>query len=131
VARRIAEAFAVRFPDLRLAHLGVFQHVDHPPGGSRLTVLADRSGITKQALIEIVDYLEEHGYVERIPDPADRRAKLIRMTALGWSVHEAAFSVVEELQREWAETLGPAKMRRLLGLLGELNDRLGLNVRHG
>lgn len=131
VTRHIASSFAAEFPDLRLAHLTVFQHLDHPPGGNRLTVLAERCNLSKQALIELIDPLERAGYVERAPDPTDRRAKIIRMTPTGWAVHARAFEVVGALQSEWERLLGPAKFRQLFELLVELNDRLGFDKRHG
>src|SRR5919199_1578753 len=57
-------------------HGSVFRHID--PEGSRLTVLAERSGLTKQAIGEVVADLESLGHVERTADPVDRRAKIIR-----------------------------------------------------
>ena len=46
-----------------------------------MSVLAERAAITKQSMAELVAHLERHGYVERVPDPTDRRAKLVRSTA--------------------------------------------------
>ena len=109
-----------RFPGLRKAHMPVIQHIDHPPFGSRLTELAEAAQMTKQSMGELVDTLEREGYLERIPDPSDRRAKLIRLTDLGWSVHEAASEIVSALQVEWARRLGEEKMEQLRQLLREL-----------
>src|SRR6266700_918492 len=61
---------------LRAAHTQVFENLD--PDGTRLTTLAERAQISHQAMGEMVDELVRHGYLERILDPADRRARLIR-----------------------------------------------------
>jgi DNA-binding MarR family transcriptional regulator len=115
------------FPELREAHMPVFQHIEHPPGGSRLTDLADLAQITKQSMGELVDHLERHGYVERVSDPDDRRAKLIRLTARGWAVHETADRVVSALQAEWTRQFGEDRMQQLTRLLRELSDELELD----
>jgi DNA-binding MarR family transcriptional regulator len=73
---------------------------------------------------ELVAHLERHGYVERVPDPSDRRAKLVRATAHGREVYAIAREALADIEREWTAHLGPAKMRRLRELLAELNDRL-------
>jgi DNA-binding MarR family transcriptional regulator len=114
------------FPDLRPAHFIVFQLLDPPPAGKRLTELAERAQMTKPSMLELVDALERQGYVERIPDPTDRRAKLIRLTEKGWAAYTSAFHAVLDLQAAWAARLGGAKFSRFLSLLRELNDALGL-----
>ena len=64
---------------MREGHGCVFGFIDLDHG-SRLTDLADRSGLTKQAVGEAVAELERKGYVERVPDPLDGRAKIIKLT---------------------------------------------------
>ena len=112
------------YPDLHAAHLIIFQVIDHPPAGSRLTELAERAQTTKQAMGQLVDALERGGYVERVPDPADRRAKQIRLTERGWAVHERGGEIVAELQTAWADILGAGKLAQLLVLLDELRTHL-------
>src|ERR671924_891491 len=70
------------YGDIRPAHGCVFGFIERT-GGARLTALADRSGLTKQAVGEVVADLEGMGYVERVPDPGDGRAKIIRLTDRG------------------------------------------------
>src|SRR5215203_3314113 len=70
---RVHARLRTEFPDLHAAHLIVFQVIDHPPAGSRLTALAERARTTKQAMGQLVDALERGGYVARVPDPAARR----------------------------------------------------------
>ncbi|HEX9298568.1 MAG TPA: MarR family winged helix-turn-helix transcriptional regulator, partial [Actinomycetota bacterium] len=70
------------FPDVRPGHAAVFLSVDRR-SGSRLTDLAEHVRLTKQGMMAVVDDLEARGYVRRVPDPNDARAKLVRLTASG------------------------------------------------
>jgi DNA-binding MarR family transcriptional regulator len=108
------------FSDLRAAHMPVIMYIDHPPGGTTITALAERAQMTKQSMGELVGYMEKRGYLERIPAPTDKRAKIVRLTARGWEAHETAPRVVLELEERWAERLGPEKMRQLRHLLKDL-----------
>jgi DNA-binding MarR family transcriptional regulator len=114
------ERFAERgHPDVRPPHGNVFQYLDD--AGTRVSVLAERAQITKQSMAELVAHLERHGYVERVPDPNDRRAKLVGATQRGEEVYAIAREFVSELEDEWARRLGWAKLRQLRELLEELN----------
>jgi DNA-binding MarR family transcriptional regulator len=124
VIDRVTRRLQDDYPDLRPAHLIVFQTLDHPPNGTRLTVLAERAQMTVQSMGQLIDALERGGYVQRVPDPADRRAKLIRYTDRGWAAHERGGEIVADVQAEWAERLGGAKLDHLLSLLHELHDSL-------
>ncbi len=75
-------------------------------------------------MAELVAHLERHGYVERVPDPEDRRAKLVRVTDRGREAYAIAREVIAEIDREWTARLGTSKMRQLRELLQELNDSL-------
>ena len=121
----------LRFPELRPPHQAVFQHIDHPPEGTRLTTLAYRSGLSKQALIEVIDDMEKLNFVERFPDPTDRRAKLIRLTPRGMSVHEHAYQVVAGVEREWSQLMGDQAFEELKQLLARLSQVLQADARHG
>ncbi len=92
------------FEEIRPAHGCVFRFVE--PTGTRLTVLADQSGLTKQAVGEVADDLERLGYVERAADPVDGRAKLIRLTDRGARSRAAAVQIMGEIEAEWAERYG-------------------------
>src|SRR4051812_44979785 len=76
------------FEGIRYRHGSVFRFID--VDGSRLTTLAERSGLTKQAIGEVVDELERLGYVERAADATDGRAKLVRLTERGTEGQAAA-----------------------------------------
>jgi DNA-binding MarR family transcriptional regulator len=108
--------------EVRLPHGNVFQYLDD--AGTRVSVLAERAHLTKQAMAQLVDHLEAHGYVERVPDPADRRAKLVRATARGRDVYAIVRAYVAETDARLDRLLGPAKVRRLRALLEELNAKL-------
>src|SRR5215216_6612738 len=69
-------------PDIRPGHGCVFRFIDRD-SGSRLTELAEQAQLTKQAVGEVVADLERMGYVKRLPDPEDGRAKLITLTGRG------------------------------------------------
>jgi DNA-binding MarR family transcriptional regulator len=109
-------------PAVRYSHGNVFQFLDD--SGTRVSVLAERAQVTKQAMAQLVSHLEEHRYVERVPDPRDRRAKLVRATPRGRAVFAVARELMEEVEGRLDERLGQAKLRRLRALLQELNDAL-------
>ena len=117
--RRFAER---GHPEIRPVHGNVMQFLDDD--GTRVSVLAERAQITKQSMAELVSRLEALGYVERVPDPSDGRAKLVRATPRGRELYAIAREVVAELEAEWTEQLGEVKMRQLRALLSELNAGL-------
>jgi DNA-binding MarR family transcriptional regulator len=117
--RRIA---ARGHPAVRVPHGDVFAFLDDE--GTTVSELARRAQITKQAMAELVAHLERHGYVERVRDPTDRRAKRVRATSHGREVYAVAREAIAEIEREWTARLGATKMRDLRELLQELNDGL-------
>ncbi|MFN2545624.1 MAG: MarR family winged helix-turn-helix transcriptional regulator [Actinomycetota bacterium] len=70
------------YADVRPGHAALFMTIDRRTG-TRLTELARRARMTKQGMMLLVDELEERGYVRRVPDPEDGRAKIVRLTARG------------------------------------------------
>jgi len=109
---------AAGFTDQRPAHDAVFAHV--PPEGIHLTDLADRAGITKQAMSELVVDLEKLGYIQRTPDPSDGRAKLIEFTERGWAAVSTALDAFHAIEANLAERIGPARLRQLRRTLLEI-----------
>jgi DNA-binding MarR family transcriptional regulator len=71
--------------------------------GTRVTELAERTKMTKQAVGELVSYLSQHGYVSIAPDATDRRAKQILLTARGWEAIEVGQRVIADFDR-WLDT---------------------------
>lgn len=92
------------FEGIRPVHGSVFRNID--PEGSRLTTLAERAGLTKQAIGELIDDLQRLGYLERVVDEADRRAKIIRLTGQGRLAQTTARRILVEIERGWARLLG-------------------------
>jgi DNA-binding MarR family transcriptional regulator len=124
VVRRVSVGLAdAGFDDLRPAHTAVFQHIE--AGGSRLTDLAERAQITKQSMGYLIDYLEQRGYLERRPDPSDRRATLISLTDRGWDQVRAALRIIATIEEEWTRGLGKPRMQQLRELLGDLRQLTG------
>ena len=105
---------------VRAAHGAVFQHLDDT--GTTVSTLAARAQITKQAMAELVQHLERHGYVVRVPDPADRRAKLVQPTDRGQAVIAIAQQLVPEVERRINDVLGAARARAFRGDLQTLHD---------
>ena len=100
------------------SHSAVFAQIKTE--GSRLTDLARGANITPQAMGELVDELEELGYVERRPDPTDRRAKLIVLTDRGRACIAAGISTINGIEQRITEMLGERGHRQLRSLLDRL-----------
>ncbi len=96
---------------VRPVHAAVFQYLDDD--GTTVSVLAERAQMTKQAMAELVAHLEAHGYVIRTPDPADRRAKLVRPTERGREVVDIAQELVPEMEQWVGSLLGEDRARAL------------------
>lgn len=117
---KVLEVLKTHGHDLPLSQARVFQRID--PGGSRLSTLAQASELSKQTVGSIVDQLERAGYVRRIPDPVDARAKLVVVTDLGRRLVEISLPVVREVEEQWRTRLGPARARQLRDALLELRE---------
>ena len=87
------------------------------PDGSRLAEMVERSGMTKQAFGEHVASLEQHGYVTRVPDPADGRGKLVVPTPRGRAAHAEARRIFAEIEAEWAGAVGAESLAALRATL--------------
>jgi DNA-binding MarR family transcriptional regulator len=119
----VSAALAERgFGDFRTAHGTVGQHIKDE--GSRLTELAALTQLTKATVVYIVNDLERLGYVERVPDPHDGRAKLIHFTERGAAAQQAGREIVGQIERDWSALLGEADFRQLRQLLERLHDAL-------
>lgn len=107
---------------LRPAHTSLLPHID--PQGTRLTELARRLGVTKQAVGQLVTDLEQLGAVERVDDPQDGRAKLVRFTRAGVEAIHHGLSVLREIEQELEQALGKRRMRELHQALLVVVDQL-------
>jgi DNA-binding MarR family transcriptional regulator len=121
VLRRILARLHERgFDDLDAAHLNLLLYPG--PQWARPSELAARRGMSKQAVNYLLGELERLGYLERRADPDDGRSKRIALTRRGEQAGYTMRDAVSELEREWAERLGPKRFAQLRDLLVELNQ---------
>jgi DNA-binding MarR family transcriptional regulator len=106
------------YGDIRPGHGCVFRFIGED--GMRLTELAGLADMTKQSVGEVVDDLVDRGYIERIPDPQDRRAKLIRLTARGEEAQGIGFGLFGKQEERWGERYGSDRLAQLRELLEEI-----------
>lgn len=121
---RVFDAFAdAGYDDITPAQAKIAQRIG--PDGTRLTELAKAAQVTKQTAGYLVDQLEAAGYVERVADPRDSRAKLVRLAERGRTVADLGAEVVARVEAEWREHLGHqrfAQLRRILTDLRQITD---------
>ena len=86
------------------AHLHITRHLS--PQGDRLTDLADRAGMSKQAMADLIDQCEAWGLVERRPDPLDRRAKRVCYTASGLQWYQGFARATAQAEAEFTAAVG-------------------------
>ncbi len=110
-ARAIDKLQARGYAGLRVSHTALLPHID--TDGTRITTLAERTGMTKQGMGQLVSDLERQGVLERTPDPADGRATLIRFTPAGWDYLRAASEVKAELEADYRRELGDERFAAL------------------
>jgi len=111
------------YTDLTTAQMKLMQRIG--PSGTRLTELAEQAQVTKQTAGYLVDHLETGGWVERVPDPTDGRARLVRLTPLAEQAIPIANAAVAEATAAWEAHLGTrqlAQLRRALTSLREITD---------
>ncbi|MBW2315423.1 MAG: winged helix-turn-helix transcriptional regulator [Deltaproteobacteria bacterium] len=122
--KRALEAFVARgHAGLQPAHQAVLTHLRL--SGARLTELAQRASMSKQAMGQLVDEVERLGYVERVSDPSDGRAKIVRFTPAGLELIKHGTDIATAIQREYAALIG----KRKLDLLRELLEALHASTR--
>ncbi len=108
------------FDDVTIAQSRLMMGIDSE--GTRLSALADRAQIAKQTATALVDKLERAGYVERVPDPSDGRARLVRMTPRAEAARPIARAEEARIEAEWEAHLGPERMGQLREALTALRD---------
>lgn len=117
---RVLAALAEAGHEVTLAQARLLQRVARE--GSRLTDLAAQAQVTKQSAGSLVDQLEARGYVERVPDPRDGRARLIRPARRGLEAAALAAPVVAAVEAEWTAHLGEETMAALRAALTRLRE---------
>ncbi len=103
------------FDDLRFPHMAVLQYPG--PDGVRPTVLAERAGMSKQAMNQLLMSLERLGYITRENAPGGGRARIVRLTQRGHAVGERMVELLVEVEDEWREVLGEQRFAALKEIL--------------
>ena len=111
---------AAGITDITLAQARIAARIG--PHGTRVSELAERARVTKQSAGFLVDQLEAAGYVERVPDPADGRARLVRLTARADRVVTVANAEVDRVLAEWADHVGADRLRQAYQTLLDLRE---------
>jgi DNA-binding MarR family transcriptional regulator len=113
--RIIAELNAAGFAELRLPHMAVLQFPG--PDGERPGLLAERAGMSKQAMNQLLRSLEALGYLVRSDAPDEGRARVVRFTRRGRAAYAKIHDVLRDIEREWSTVLGPKRFAELKELL--------------
>ena len=113
--RIIHELNAAGFKGIRLPHIAVFRYPS--PDGVRPGVLADRAGMSKQAMNRLLGSLEDLEYLVRSDAPHEGRARIVRFTKRGHAAWAKVLEVLREIEREWRTELGPKDFAQLKELL--------------
>lgn len=115
---------ALGYDDFRQSDVEVIARLP-VDGGARVSELAERAAVTKQAIGKTAKSLEARGYVERQPDPDDGRAQRVILSERGLELLSDAREVIAAIEAEWAEVLGAAGLTRLRRALLTVSDALG------
>jgi DNA-binding MarR family transcriptional regulator len=113
--RIIHELNTVGFEELRVPHMAVLQFPG--PDGVRPGTLAERAGISKQAMNQLLRSLEHLGYIVRSDAPDEGRARIIRLTKRGRAAYSKIHQILREIEREWSAELGFKRFGQLKELL--------------
>ena len=125
IRRVLARLSAAGFDDVQPAHFAPLQALWDCAEGARSTELAAKARITKQSMGELVEQLADRGYVERVPDPHDGRARLIRLTARGRKAGQLARATVRDVENDWSRKLDADRievLRETLKMLLEIES---------
>jgi DNA-binding MarR family transcriptional regulator len=113
--RIIRELNAVGFAGLRPPHMAVLQFPG--PDGVRPGTLAERAGVSKQAMNQLLGSLEALGYIVRSDAPDECRARIVRLTKRGHAAYAKIHEILRDIEREWSAELGPRRFAQLKELL--------------
>jgi len=113
--RLISELNAAGYEELRLPHMAVLQFPG--PDGVRPGALAERAGMSKQAMNQLLRSLEALGYIVRSDAPDEGRARIIRFTKRGRAAYSKVYDILRDIEHEWSTELGPKRFAQLKELL--------------
>jgi DNA-binding MarR family transcriptional regulator len=113
--RIINELNAAGFEELRVPHMAVLQFPG--PDGVRPGVLAERAGMSRQAMNQLLRSLEALGYIARSDAADEGRARIVRLTKRGRAAYAKVHDILRDIEREWSAELGPKHFTQLKELL--------------
>ena len=116
--RIINELNAAGFEELRVPHMAALQFPG--PDGVRPGTLAERAGMSKQAMNQLLRSLEDLGYIIRSDAPDEGRARIIRFTKRGRAAYSKVHEILRDIEREWSAELGPKDFAQLKELLSRV-----------
>jgi DNA-binding MarR family transcriptional regulator len=116
--RIIKELNAAGFGEVSMPHMAVLQFPG--PDGVRPGTLAERAGMSKQAMNQLLRSLEGLGYVVRSDAPDEGRARIVRFTKRGHAAYSKVHDVLRDIEREWSAELGPKEFAQLKELLSRV-----------
>src|SRR6478736_4516289 len=116
--RLIADLNRAGFDELRLPHIAVLQFPG--PDGVRPGTLAERAGMSKQAMNQLLGSLETLGYLVRSDEPGQRRTRIVRFTKRGRAAFLKIVDILQDVEREWSAELGPKRFAELKALLARV-----------
>lgn len=102
------------------SYISVLGNIDTE--GTRLGTVSERVGTTRQAVSQLVKEIESKGYLERLPDPEDGRAVLVRHTSSGRGLLGAALEIMGEIEERYESIIGERRMQQLKRTLALLAD---------
>ena len=118
----VTGVLAAGYDDITAAHIGMFRHPSLD--GQRPTQLADQLQITKQSVNDLLGHLERVGYITRQPEPADRRARVVRLTAKGQQLEQTIRDNAQAADLQIAGLLGTRRYTQLCDALEQLSDHI-------
>lgn len=119
IQRRLIKGLnAAGFVELSLPHMAVLQFPG--PDGVRPGTLAERAGMSKQAMNRLLGSLEDSGYLVRSDAPDEGRARVIRFTKRGHAAYAKIHDILRDIERDWRDELGPTDFAQLKALLSRV-----------
>jgi DNA-binding MarR family transcriptional regulator len=116
--RIIKELNAAGFEELRMPHIAVLQFPG--PDGVRPGTLAERAGISKQAMNQLLRSLEGLGYIVRCDAPDEGRARVVRFTKRGRAAYSRIYDILRDIEHDWSTELGSKDFAQLKELLSRV-----------
>jgi DNA-binding MarR family transcriptional regulator len=110
------------YTDIKPIHILLFSTIDLE--GTRITELADRAGITVQGMGQIVNSLEELGYVQRTVDETDNRVRIVTLTDTGWELILVSFENLQQIEDDCEDAIGSREFKSMKKGLDKIAEAL-------